>query len=459
MKKLILYSALLLQVNVFAQAIPNGTFENWNTTAYSEPNGFSTGNLEDIQRTGNITVTKVAGYSGFAVRIQTVASGSDTTESYIINTTNPCSDVPQWKGGVPYSEQPTAITGYYRYNLPGSDTALMIVVFRKNGVHIADNIIQIRGTGSQSTWASFSFPITCGVVPDSMIFAAASSNKKGVGIQNGSFLELDNLAFTGTTQPFPNGDFENWTSKTWDNLSGWDSWGSGVSKSTSSYGGLYAVRFETVSDCGDNGNINPSGITSGHLTPNHGVVGGYPYTGTSDKFCGYYKYAPMGNDSAEIHIDLTKNFNNVGGIMHLLPAANNFTYFEVSFSSGIVPDTLRIDVQSSKSNPSSANIGSVLYLDDLYLLSDPLGIFNNHKNDGIFFYPNPAKEILNVQFKGKLTNEPKVITVYNTLGENIGSWKTDEKQIVLETKSFPVGIYLLQMKTANGVIVKKFVKE
>src|ERR1051326_8823586 len=212
MKKILLFSALIaFQLKLSAQAIINGSFENWSSVAYNDPNGFTTANPSDLQKMGIATITKVTGFSGNAARIQTTISGSDTSDSYIINMpTNPCNDPPQWKGGLPYSQQPTAITGYYRYNLPGNDTALMIVIFRKNGVHIGDNYIKIRGTGSQNTWAPFSFPVNCSGMPDSMIFAAASSNKiSNVGVQNGSFLELDNLAFAGCTQVFPNGTFDN----------------------------------------------------------------------------------------------------------------------------------------------------------------------------------------------------------------------------------------------------------
>lgn len=207
-------AALAFQAKLYGQAIPNGTFENWNSTSYNDPNGWNNGNLRDIQRLGMASITRVTGYSGFALRIQTNIIGSDTSDSYIINTDNPCSDPDQWTGGVPYSQQPTAITGYYRYNLPGNDSALLIVIFRKNGIHIGDNFIMIRGTGSQLTFVPFSFPVICSGTPDSIIIAATSSNKMtNLGIQNGSFLELDNLGFAGATQAIPDGTFENWTDR------------------------------------------------------------------------------------------------------------------------------------------------------------------------------------------------------------------------------------------------------
>ncbi len=287
MKNILLFAAILvLQVKLYGQAVPNGTFENWNSISYTDPNGWNNGNLRDIQRLGISSVTKVTGFSGFALRIQTNIVGTDTSDSYIINTNNPCSNPDQWTGGVPYSQQPTAITGYYRYNLPGNDSALMIIIFRKNGVHIGDNIIMIRGTGSQLAFAPFSFPVTCAGVPDTIIIAAASSNKiSNIGTQNGSFLELDNLAFAGTTQPIPDGNFENWTAKSYDIPAGWETWGDGASKTTSSYAGIYAVRLETIgSMCVGQ---NSSGITTGYMTNSNGPAGGIPYSLTNDTLCGY----------------------------------------------------------------------------------------------------------------------------------------------------------------------------
>jgi hypothetical protein len=457
MKNILLICIVLLQVQLFGQALPNGTFESWTSTTYNDPTGCSTSNQRDIERIGVASITKVTGFSGFAVRVQTNTSGGDTSESYFINMPNPCNDPQNWTGGVPYTQKPTAITGYYRYNLPGNDSALMIVIFLKNGVHISDNFILFRGTGSQSTFAAFSFPLSMSVTPDSMIFAAASSNKiSNVGVQNGSFLELDNLAFTGTTQAFPNGDFENWTAKSYDKATGWEAWGEGVSRTTTAIAGTYAIRLETVTGDCNGGNPNSSGITSGHMTNNYGPTGGRPYTMMNDTLAGYYKYTSHGNDSAMLNITLTKNSNGVGGNSKLLPAAANYTYFEIPFGAGTAPDTIRIDAASSYWNTTQANVGSVLYLDNLKLKSNPVGIHNYLMNEKILTYPNPVTDMLTIQFSD--ISGQKNITLCNTLGESIGSWITNEGQFLMDTKILPAGIYLLQMQTANGITTRRFVK-
>jgi len=459
MKKLLLFAAIISQTGVFAQAVPNGAFENWNQTSYNEPSTWTTGNLRDVQRSGIPSVTKVTGFSGFGLRIETTITGPEISESYIINTDNPCNDPPQWTGGVPYSQQPTAITGYYRYSLPVNDTALMIVIFRKNGAHIGDNYIKIRGTGTQNTWASFSFPVTCNGTPDSVIIAAASSNKiNNVGIQNGSFLELDNLAFAGATQQIANGTFESWAPMTNDKLTSWNAWGSGISRSTVSHTGIYAIRLETTSESCQ-GAVS-SGITTGTLT-NNGPKGGIPYTGLVDTLCGYYKYTPAGTDTAIINVNLTKNNSNIFGNGKWLTAAANYSYFEIPLNPGMAPDTMRIDIASSKWMINQSNIGSVLFFDNLFLKSSPVGIKSNADLVGkLNVYPNPAKEFVNFRIRTKVF-ENALINIYDYSGKLVlesGFVKgTDESQVNL--CALIAGMYYYEVvvdgNTARGKLIRE----
>jgi hypothetical protein len=463
MKKLILtIAAFAFQLSLFAQAIPNGGFENWASIAYEEPNLWNTGNSRDIPRLGMPSITKVTGVSGFALRIQTNVVGVDTSDSYILNTNNPCSDPPNWTGGVPYSQQPTAITGSYRYNLFGNDSALLIVIFRKNGVHIGDNLIMMRGTGTQNTFAPFSFSVTCTGVPDTIIIAASSSNKKsGNGAHNGSFIEFDNLAFAGTSQPIPGGDFDNWTSKSYDIPNGWASWGNGVSKTTSMYTGSYAIRLETILGmCNGSGNVGSSGVTTGYVSNNNGPKGGIPYTSTKDTVCGFYKYAPAGLDTAGIYVSLSKNGVAIGGSFHQLFAAANYTYFEFIIQSGTPPDTIRTDIQSSRWQSTLSNVGSVLYVDNLYLKSAPMGIFSPDKMLQNILYPNPVKDVLFVRL-GKSINTTANVGVFDATGRKmeISEFASGTNAVRADVSDLQPGMYYIEIATSEGVVRNRFIKE
>src|SRR5256885_1635946 len=122
MKKLLLLFVFFSvnQLIVNAQVV-NSSFEDWNSINYSDPGQWQCGNQQSIGHSGVSPVTQVNGYVGSAVRMETIVTGSDTAQAYIAN-----GDPMSGSGGVPCAQQPTAITGYYRYNIPGNDSAIIL---------------------------------------------------------------------------------------------------------------------------------------------------------------------------------------------------------------------------------------------------------------------------------------------------------------------------------------------
>ena len=413
MKKLLLFLSFCLVLGTIYGQLPNSSFENWNSTAYDEPNGWQTGNHESASF-GLTPVTKVAGTNGYAVRMQTLVSNGDTAQAYIAN-----GDPGKGTGGIPFAAQPTAITGYYRYNIPADDTAILLVMFKSNGVIFSQNIFKIKGTGVQNTFTSFSFPLSIGTMPDSVIIAAASSNLiDNVGVTNGSFLEIDGIGFSGTNISVDNGTFENWSTHSNDALTDWETYGDGIAKTTDSYDGTYAISLTTI-DYG-NGNIGNSGMTSGHQT-NNGPIGGHPYTETTDTLIGYYKYYTSGSDSASVNIGLLKNSNYVSGSGTLLPAAAQYTYFEIPINSNTAPDTMRVDFSSSKWPTSQSSVGSTLILDHLQLksvISAGLQTSQSKKFNSVFAFPNPANDMLHIHLTDN-SLENVTVEIYDLAGRLI----------------------------------------
>lgn len=415
-----------------------------------------------MRRAGISVATQVNGFSGSAVRLETTLAGQDTIESYLVNTPGTCSNDPStWPGGMAFTEQPSAITGYYRYNLPGNDTALLLVVFKNNFTVVGMNLIKIRGTGSQMAWTSFSFPLALASAPDTVIIAAASSNLlANVGIEPGSFLELDQLAFTNATQPIPNGDFENWSTQYIDIPNNWEHNSSapgGVIQSPLSYAGSSAVLLETMTgQCGDF--ANPSGITNGNYT-DFGTVGGVPFSQMNDTLTGYYTYSSPGIDTAIIMVTTTNNGSFVGGyFMQLLPAGS-YTYFAIPVQSFSTPDTLLIEIQSS--NWSNAVAGSTLHIDNLQLMSSPLGLFPDN-NPGLVksIYPVPAKDVLTIDFGHSFSGVNVII--YDATGRivNSSTSETSSNKMNVNIANLPAGLYYCEVISKKGETVRhKFVKE
>jgi hypothetical protein len=79
----------------------------------------------------------------------------------------------------------------------------------------------------------------------------------------------------------------------------------------------------------------------------------------------------------------------------------------------------------------------------------------NIPEDGVKFYPNPFTGIVNVNVNISGTVN---ISMYNMLGENMGTWQVIRGINVLNTQSIPAGVYTMQIKTKDGVLNKKLVK-
>jgi hypothetical protein len=77
-------------------------------------------------------------------------------------------------------------------------------------------------------------------------------------------------------------------------------------------------------------------------------------------------------------------------------------------------------------------------------------------------YPNPVKDVLNIQYSGKLLNEMQ-IEIYDVTGKNMSSQKVfnveSGQNISLNVNSLHNGIYICKMISGKQVIgLEKFVK-
>ena len=356
----------------------------------------------------------------------------------------------------------------------GGDSALMIIEFKKAGVIISTTSFTFRNaSGSIASFTAFSFPLaSIPLVPDSMIIAIASSNVAGTGLQSGSWLEIDELAFSGTgiTQPIPGGSFDTWLPQTMDKPDNWrilphGGANYGVSKSTIHYAGSYSMQLTTQPGTGGSGSSNSvecGMITTGHMTPNNGPTGGLPYTHTSDTLTGYYMFAPVGTDTGRISVSLSAGGSYVGGNNHYFYSASTWTYFEMPFNAMSTPDTMRIDIQSGSWHALMP--GSVLNVDYLQLKSQPLppvGVNNaTMLSDKVIIYPNPATNVVNFTFDGDIQGAVS-IKIYDILGKVISykSYNVAPSVISLPTYDLSYGMYFYEIANNGTVIRDKFIKE
>lgn len=470
-KLLLILSFFVLAEYAIAQDCPNGDFENWVSHPYNVPDSnWFTSNTQSLSQADTLTVWKVAGHSGQAIHLQTAIIGTDTLQAYVINTAG---DPKSGSGGMPYTQQPTSITGYYRYNMVANDSALMIIEFKKAGVVISATQFTFRNvSGSLSTFTAFSFPLnTIPTAPDSVIIGIASSNLEGKGIQSGSWLEIDELAFSGTgiTESIAGGSFDSWTAQSVDVPSDWATEahggnGTGVSKSTDHRAGSYSVQLTTQPGRGGGGgsgnNVEVAQITTGNFSPNSGPRGGLPYTRNSDTISGYYKYAPSGADTGMLMVMLSASGATVGGANHFFNAASAWTYFEMPFNTSTTPDSIRIDIQSGSWNALTS--GSILKIDYLQLKSQPLLAVNDLKAaaNKVLAYPNPANDIFNLRFD-KMPAGPVNVKLYDIMGRVIDShnYTATPSVISFQVGYLPTGMYFYEVSNNGNIIRDKFMKQ
>ncbi|REJ84876.1 MAG: T9SS C-terminal target domain-containing protein [Bacteroidetes bacterium] len=454
MKKFLLILLLFsfCKKTIKAQPIPNADFENWTLTPYSEPDGWFTSGIFNLLEHGVINVTQVPGNTGSAIRMETVVVGGDTLEAVITNTFG---DPLSGEGGVPFSQQATDIEGMYRFNLPGNDSALLLVIFKNNGTIISTDIFKIRGSGSQMTFAPFSFPVSLASMPDSVIIAATSSNLiSNTGVEHGSWLELDDLRFTGpgVTQQIPNADFENWMNKSYDIADGWSNYTIGISRSSDSHSGNYAMRMENMYF---DGMVQMASVTSGEIT-NTGTNAGHPYSQLSDTLRGYYKYVTSGSDSATIIVSLSNAGALVGWNILLLPPASAYTFFEMPFDAAILPDSIRLDIYASSFPYDQMIDGSALYIDHLSLSSLSTFIRNSDSNNDspALAYPNPFHDKLRFTSVNKSFNT--TYRIFDTGGSLLKELNSSTSEFNAE--DLAPGLYILEMRSEDSVTRQKLIR-
>lgn len=478
-KHLLLLCLVFVAITTYGQvSIPNGNFETWTSSTWDYPQNYSANSNSDnffyYHLPANVTKTTDAHHGTYAVQLSTIAVGTDTAVGYFLNG-NPNGSPSTWTGGMAYNQKPTGIRGYYKYNVATGDSATIIMAFSKLGVNIGSYMFQIGQVHSAYTLFNFTLTPALTQTPDSVLLGFVSSKISGAqqkpsGIP-GSTLLIDSVSFTGvTSQPaLMNGDFESWQTKTYNSPTNWyaqNSNGSGFNRTTDAKAGLYAIELTTY--LGDN-NGNPvarGGQVSTGYYPNNcngscNELGGFPFSNQIDTLAFWYKYVPLGNDSAEVNINFKKNGVNIWGTGRNLHAAPSYTLMEIPFNIGQTPDSVMIGIQSSSWRDSLLTfVGSDLKIDEIHFKTQPLttNIFSLKNEKTISIFPNPANDKIQVQCLGISVQS---LEIYNVLGEKVYATSTFKQQIVneIDLSTFQKGIYFIKIYDGEKIHTKKIVKQ
>jgi hypothetical protein len=179
-----------------AVGAPSTDFESWNAIESEEPDNWSTPNFVLLNQTPCVTKSTDAFDGQFAMKIETIVSTYADTLGF---ATNGYFASP-FAGGMAVTQNPQLITGYYKYNSVGPDTALVGVFVTKydpilgQTVRLDSMLIYLLPTNS---YQPFIVPLFYNSFPlaDTLNITFASSNFENnnnfVGI--GSVLLVDNI--------------------------------------------------------------------------------------------------------------------------------------------------------------------------------------------------------------------------------------------------------------------------
>lgn len=441
----------------FAQSIPNGDFEHWTTFNFFEPIGWLSSNTETIHANNWITVTPVTGHygDGHAIRMSTDGQNGRVMPGYFSNTLG---DPMLGEGGVPYTEMPHSLKGYARYHTLENDTALLVVAFKKEGELIGLNVFTF--SGEQETFVEFNYLLGLSELPDSVIIAAVSSDVRNPAhMHTGSFLELDDLMFEGryVMPQLPNHDFESWQQSHIHHAMGWHVMGNTVSRTDATPFGEYAVTMQSFSDW--EGHVHASGIRTGYEGSGGEWLGGLPYTQVSDTLKGWYKYLSDGEDAGLLSLEMLSGEMNVGGVYYQFYPTDDWTYFEVPMHLNQQPDTLRIELSSSAYPVDEATPGSILYIDNLQLTSQPLMVSSMRIPSPGEPYPNPAVALLHIPLPANYKGDVNVM-VYDERGVLAKTLNVHQPENILRMslEGMAPGNYVYEVRSNEWLYAGKFVK-
>ncbi|MCX6256758.1 MAG: T9SS type A sorting domain-containing protein [Bacteroidia bacterium] len=473
MKKIfiLLIIILLIKLNDVFSQVPNGSFENWNNiTFYQVPDSFQCNAFQSYTTFGTTNVIKTTdSYSGnFALQLVTMGSTGNFIPGELFLGQPAGQNI---NGGVPFNERPDTVKFYAKFHIQTGDTSLFYVIFKKATNIIGYSILDI--TGVQNIYHQYVNAITwvlpAIVMPDTMSVVLVSSNP-GSTVSGGDTLTIDDISLVGSVLQIPNSSFEYWTPvgseepEYWltSNVMEGPGQPPSVTKTNDAYDGQYAIRLENIIIQNSD---TLSFITNGHIGPN-GPVGGMPVTHNPDKLSFYYKYTPVGADSATVFIS-SYRWDAIGDSAILiekdefrLPAAAVYTYYEIqaAFDSLPVADTVNISFSAGNVDVPNAfvGVGSVLLVDKIDLtFKTTIGVPEIQANNlMVNVFPNPTSGSVRISVQNGIDRN-YLFRLFDSFGKCVMDKNLEGSEQQVDLSRFSDGFYTYQVINSGGQVTGK----
>jgi Secretion system C-terminal sorting domain len=176
-----------------------------------------------------------------------------------------------------------------------------------------------------------------------------------------------------------------------------------------------------------------------------------PITYNPQYFSFYYKYLPVGGDSAIASLKVYDTASNeIGaGTIIMSSAATNYTLAQtnVVYTSS---DVAAFVVMSFRTAVNQINMGTRLLVDDVSF-QNLLATQNLTKENSFSFYPNPAVDIITLN-----NTQNTKVEIVNELGSVV---LQQNKAASIDISQLSKGFYYLKVYAGDKIEIKKFLKD
>ncbi len=449
MKKFLTLICFAIAANAFAQ-IPNASFENWGSR-----------NTEAIDKwfiTGNTAKSTSPHGGSFALRLNDESAGAFYTAAYV--------------------GRPDTISVWVKGYQEAGDSAQIIVSCQRQGNPFGF-VVHTFALADSNNYVEVKVPI-------SYFFPVVKSDTITIGFQTSqggfdtAFMTVDDVTLTkaGATEgTLQNPGFETWNTITSPTINNWIT-------STDIAVGFFGIQsiLATQSNDAKSGSsalmlenkyipsfssVFPGAAISVDLSRiddvlNDPEVPGFPCSVRWQYLHGYFKYIPVGADTANIHVLMYKGGVKIGEGNWMTSATNTaYKMFSIyiGYTTADIPDSANINI-SAGSEDGDPQAGTKMLLDSLsfgYALS-----INTFDLGTVNIYPNPAKEQASLEFN--MQNAAKATIVLtdiagNQILSNNLTLQTGYNRMDLKTEHLSAGIYLIRINAGDQSLVKKLIVE
>ena len=250
-----------------------------------------------------------------------------------------------------------------------------------------------------------------------------------------------------------NPGFENWTNHgTYMDPDGWTTLNpltgsigavTCAQSSSDKHSGSYAVKLTTKSL---GSTFIPAILTNGTIdVASQNVVGGKPISSRPLALTGWYKYSPVGADTALFEIDLYSGLTKIGG-GQLFVTTSGWASFSIpiTYTSGSTPDTSRIVFNSSAVD--TPHVNSTLLLDDLDYSYNSGIAESSYQSFSV--YPNPANDLVTLDNRDMHAVTAQLFSVDGKLEKSV---TLTEEINTLNIAGMQKGFYVIRAVGRNGI--------